>query len=304
MMRSGHLIYQGLADPIQPGEVETITIDKWFQPRENPILRKSLQVAILAGSLFFVDSVSNSSVAQGVPTWHPAQNQPARLVEKLPRQFTPETRVEVVVAAEVITMDKWFQPIQQPRPARGETRQTGGETRFELPRTILVTDWFQPIRSPHFSKRRDYFTGEFKFELPRTVLVTDWFSQLQLPFRSKFILQQGGETRTDIFQAPEIVTLDKWFQPVQQPLNKKRLFLNGSVVGTLTIEVAPVVTEGEIIRGNSKFLVTLEGDSLIAGTVIGNSKFLVTLTDESLITSILSGKSTIRDLLNENSKIL
>src|SRR5258708_1398547 len=155
-MRNGHLIYQSIADAITPVDVETITIDKWYQFQENPILRKSLTGAILAGSFFFFNTVSLEANAK-VPDWHPQTNQPHRLVSKLPRQNT-------------------------------------GEFRFEVPRTILLTDWFQETKQPYFTKRREVNTGESRFELPRSLFITDWSAEIpdQNTVR-KLIRQTGGE---------------------------------------------------------------------------------------------------------------
>src|SRR5688572_23848843 len=100
MSRRNFTIYQDFAEAITPiispaapeGE---ITVDKWFQRRDNPVLRKALSAAVLAGSFFFFNTVPSLEAVAKVPDWHPQTNQPQRLVSKLSRQYTGEYRFEV-----------------------------------------------------------------------------------------------------------------------------------------------------------------------------------------------------------------
>lgn len=226
--------------------IETITVDKWFNVQENPILRKVLSAAILAGSLFFVDSESLKA-GPNFPSWNPPTNQ--RLVPTLPRQHTGEFRFEV---PRTVLLSDWFQPASEP-VRRKPTQLLGGESRFEVPRTVLLSDWYQqasePLKQktrqvlggdtrtdivaaseiitvdkwyqlpsqPYFTKRRDPNTGEFRFELPRTILLSDWFQPQSQPYFSKFRDSKSGDVRVEI----ENITIDKWFRETSQPFFTK-----------------------------------------------------------------------------------
>lgn len=222
-MRGQYIIYQPLAEPIVQtytpvlANPETITVDKWFKEQPNPVLRKSLQTAILAGSLFFVDTVSNSKIAAQVPEWVQPQSRPTYRVPQ--RNFGGQSVADTTtpVAAETITLDKWFQPISQPYFSK--TRQNfGGETRFEVPRTILITDWWQPIGKQLKQPIRKTDFGEFRFEVPRTILISDWFQPIQQPVRRIPQRNFGGEFR---FEVPRTILLTDWWQPIGQPYFSK-----------------------------------------------------------------------------------
>jgi hypothetical protein len=216
MSRQSYLIYQDIADPLRPIPVsETITVDKWFKDHPNPVLRKlSLSAAILAGSLFFSNTLAANIPNDQLPTWHPAPNQPYNPKHKS-RLNDGETRTELELVAppETITIDKWFTPIEQPRIVK--TRQLlGGESRFEQPREILVSDWFREVNQPYFTKRRFYHTGETRFEIPRDILITDWLpsypNQLKQPRRDSNFGEYKFERQREIY-------IDDWQQPTNQP---------------------------------------------------------------------------------------
>lgn len=185
-------------------------IDSWFCQSDSSPFKRIFPIAAIAASLFFIPVISQS---------------------------------------ENITLDKWYQPVSQ--PLKQFTRQNlGGESRFEVPRTIIITDWFQaisepvkrkpiqllggdvrtdieaitmdkwvqPVAQPYFSKRRDVPYGEYRFEVPRTILITDWFQPASEPIRRKLTQLLGGDTRTEI----ETITFDKWQQPLNQPYFSKR----------------------------------------------------------------------------------
>jgi len=92
-----YVIYQDFTEAITPISTpsvpEEITIDKWLQPRDNPVLRKTLKTAILAGSFFFFNTVSLEAGAK-VPDWHPQQNQPYIKIKM--RQTAGVMRVELI----------------------------------------------------------------------------------------------------------------------------------------------------------------------------------------------------------------
>lgn len=263
-MTRGHLLYQDFTEPIYPIEPssEEVLVDKWFQPRDNPVLRKTLSAAILAGSFFFFNPESLEAAGK-VPDWHPQTNQPQRLVTALPRQHTGEFRFEV---PRTILLSDWFQETRQPYFTKRREVNTGeyrfeqprevllsdwwqqnsipyfskrrdyhtGESRFEVPRTVLLSDWFQPAQEPYFEKRRDYHTGESRFEVPRDILLSDWFTQYFLPTRAKERQLPGGARPEFVEAAPEEVTLDKWFRPASEPYFPKLRF---SETGEFRFEV-------------------------------------------------------------------
>jgi hypothetical protein len=247
-MRSGHLIYQNIAEPIKvSAAAETVTVDKWHRQHPNPVLRKSLSSAIVAGSFFFLNTLNANDANARVPEWHPQQNQPRSLVSVLPRLHTGEfrfevprtillsdwfnqtsqprivkfpqllggeTRTEVVVVSETVTIDKWFRPLSEPY-FKVKRQLLGGQSLTDVPRTILLTDWFQPIRQPYFPKKRQNLGGEFKFEQPRTILITDWFTPASQPYFSKRRQLLGGAVQS---QQP-IVPFD-WIVQHQELVRK------------------------------------------------------------------------------------
>lgn len=83
---------------------EIVTLDKWYQIPNQPFFRKR-------------DSNTGEyrfEVPRDILTsdWFQATNEPVK--QKVRQLFSGESRVEVVVPAEVITIDKWHQPVNQP----------------------------------------------------------------------------------------------------------------------------------------------------------------------------------------------
>lgn len=219
-MRNGHVIYQEIADPILPAAAsETITLDKWHQTQPNPVLRRSLQVAILAGSFFFFNTEALAT-GRKVPEWHPQQNQPGRLVNRLPRI------------------------------------QNNGEYRFEVPRTILVSDWFQPTGQPYFRRIARNIGAVIRTDIvapQETITIDKWFQPSSQPFFRRLARIPGGQFRTDfslpapsisgwgqaivqplfrhrqtarleiVIPVGEFVTIDKWFVPISQPRIRRQI---------------------------------------------------------------------------------
>jgi len=250
-VRNGHLIYQGIAEPLHKDSVsETITIDKWYKDHPNPVLRKALSIAILAGA-FFMHPTINFAEDIKVDKWFQPTQQP--VLRKVTRQTAGETRFELprtillsdwfkqacepvrnkprqllggearteVVSTEVITVDKWWRQISEPYFSKIR-QQRYGESRFELPRTIFIDDWNQNIVQPYFSKLRQQRYGESRFEVPRDIFVSDWFLPTEQPRITKVRNVNTGETRTELaIISAEIITLDKWWQITQQPILRK-----------------------------------------------------------------------------------
>jgi hypothetical protein len=97
----------------------------------------------------------------------------------------------------------------------------GGESRFEVPRTILLSDWFAEIQQPYFSKFRLIPFSEYRFEVPRTILLTDWYQPVTQSHQKRRVQNDGGETRTEVVST-EIVTLDKWYNQTSQPFFNRK----------------------------------------------------------------------------------
>jgi hypothetical protein len=226
-MRGGHLIYQSIAEPIKiSAAAETVTVDKWYRQHPNPVLRNSLSSAIVAGSFFFLNTINANDANARVPEWHPQINQPERLVSKLPRQHTGESRFEV---PRDILLSDWFNQTSQPRIVKFP-QLLGGETRTEVvapaQEDITVDKWFQPVSQPFFSKKRQYFGITAFTDVPRTILLSDWFAEIKQPRIIRRPQLLGGEARTEI-----VVELNKWFAPTQQPLIlRRRVTLSGATI--------------------------------------------------------------------------
>lgn len=102
MSQRQYTIYQEIADPIQVFVApEELTVDKWHLPRPNPVLRKSLSGAILAGAFFFFNPVSIVANDK-VPDWHPQTNQPQRLYTKPLRPMGGSVKPELPCMVDIV----------------------------------------------------------------------------------------------------------------------------------------------------------------------------------------------------------
>lgn len=173
-------------------------------------VQRYFPVAAIAASLFFVPVISQAETIT-VDKWVQPQSQPQNKISY--RQTGGEYRFEV---PRTILVSDWFQPVSEP-VRRRPTQLLGGESRFELPRTILLSDWFAEVQQPYFSKFRLIPFGEYRFEVPRTILLSDWYQPISQPIQRIRQVNYGGDVRTEVVAAGEIVTLDKWYQPISQP---------------------------------------------------------------------------------------
>lgn len=183
----------------------------WIVPAEPLPRTKSLPTALLTDSSFFVQVLSQEVIT--VDKWVQPISQP--YLKTAYRQTGGEARFEV---PRTILVTDWFQLASEP-VRRKPTQLLGGEFRFELPRAILVTDWFQEASQPYFSKRRDTNFGEYRFEVPRAILLSDWFQPTSVPYFSKLRNSNFGEYR---FELPRTILVTDWFQPLSAPYFTKR----------------------------------------------------------------------------------
>lgn len=129
--------------------VETITIDKWYQPAVQIFASKYRYAHASEFRLEVPRTILISDWFQ--PVFQPA-------VKK--RQFIIS---DVFILAESVTVDKWFQSISQPI-LRKYLPIHVGESRVDILRTILITDWWQP--NPEYIVVKKYalvFFGEYGF---------------------------------------------------------------------------------------------------------------------------------------------
>jgi hypothetical protein len=177
-------------------------------------VRSNILTSILSPSSFFVPVISQAETIT-VDKWYQPASQPFNKI--LYRQTGGEYRFEV---PRTILLSDWFNQTSQPYFSKFRLIPFG-EYRFETPREILITDWFQPVSQPYIIRRTNTNFGEYRFEVPREILLSDWFNDTSQPVRN--ILRQllGGESRVEIIIPAEIVTLDKWYQETQQPYFKR-----------------------------------------------------------------------------------
>lgn len=117
----------------------------------------------------------------------------------------------------VINFDQWHQ--QGVTPIRRVAVVASVAAAFffvAAPAEVITVDkWVQPVSQPYQGKSNRFEGGVVG---PLSTEGLDWFIQTAGPTRSKTQVTQPLETRVEVVVTnPEVVTLDKWFQPISQP---------------------------------------------------------------------------------------
>lgn len=197
--------YDSLVEPISQ-DGETITLDKWYQPTSNPIIKAVISVALIS-SLTLVEVVQPVAASTD---WIQPTSQPLNIVQTR----TPGETVLVEFDVPVPKID--WQPTSQPVFTIPPNIQ--GDTvliEFDIP--VPKFDWYQVTSQPLF-KTPDNVWGENTFvelgiQIPALI---EWYAPIVQPvFKTPEILR--GESVLVDFSIPVAVPNADWMQPTSQP---------------------------------------------------------------------------------------
>lgn len=197
-----------------PPPVETVNLDKWFQPIRQPVRPKTPKNR---GSFSFVEDLPDVTY---IPVFSQSANHivvPVRFqYQSLFRVFDPLSGVETV------NLDKWFQPIQTP-PAKAKRGVASvpavtSPVYFVAPQIIFEVS--QPRRTSRPMKHLE--TGTFRpvaFTVPDVLFTVSQLlpRQKKLQYLYQFYFAFDGSTS-------ENVTLDKWFIATIIPTRRRRSY--------------------------------------------------------------------------------
>lgn len=174
--------YKSLFEPLRSiAVVESLTVDKWFQPivQKPPRAKKRPDGSIVEG---FIPPASQVRL----DSWFQSTQVPVRKGRRVLDTHRGFIFIPVSTEGE-ITLDKWFSPTVQPHnpPKRG--------------RQFHISDPIPDITT--------FFAGVFSQ------------GAVMIPVNKLFQYQSRFEPLRTIVVIEE-ATLDKWFQPTQQRLNR------------------------------------------------------------------------------------
>lgn len=244
-MRLPLFIYQALAEPVREpdaGVVETITLDKWWQPTQTP--PKGHQPR-LPGHWSGVTENTLLAKPPGIGWW----SQPEEPIWTVPPReegmFSVPT--EPSLFAGVPDMDSWFRPLDVPTLPRKRPLPTTGDWQSD-PSLREVPDfdsWFRELERPTLPPARIHPSagGAYQWEnaLFTDVDLADWWMPTQIP-QMRVSPRLPGLFVSGI--EPSLITVpdfDSWFrETVAVPI---RLRLHPSTPGFQVLandEVIPV----------------------------------------------------------------
>lgn len=166
------------APPVVPTPVPVPTVAQWGQPPSQPVLRRSLPAAELAGA-FQSPYIAPVPETVTVDKWFAPFGLPRfprglATSEQLPLSF-----VKAAPFAETVTSDRWARPFSEPVRLRGlPTHEQAYLSYVRVPpvaETVTLDKWFEPFSLPRF-RRRGLETSEypaFAAAAPGEVLVYD-----------------------------------------------------------------------------------------------------------------------------------
>jgi hypothetical protein len=269
---------------------ETITADKWHKPLTEPS-RRAVTTALVAaglvapltlgsGPLQFAAWYKNLSApvqtaartavnASGLfgPVYTPVEEPAAEVSFAASETVVPYQRdllyqsqfgpVPFDAPAEVVTLDKWHQPLSQPvrkvsvapqggivfvgsdvardtnwrralsEPVRSNVRQVGqvyGPVYVEPPgETITIDKWHQSLSIPVRQQGRQQ-PDALTYVYPVPISGTDdiRFSGFEtiVPYERALLYQSLFQPVAFDAPAPEVVTVDKWLKPLSEPTRR------------------------------------------------------------------------------------
>jgi hypothetical protein len=170
---------------------ETITVDKWYPPLVDPVRIKPRLATAAQQAAWFVQAAPFAE-ATTVDRWFSPFALPVRTKARAAEYRQPDYYPFPIFVAEEVTVDKWYQRLQQPHPAK------------------------RPLRAG---------AQQFLVFYSEPVISISWFKGLEEPVRTKprlreALQQHSAFVKTDPF--PEAVSIDRWQQPFSEPVRVKR----------------------------------------------------------------------------------
>jgi hypothetical protein len=250
------VIYQSQAYAPYPVEVvaETVTVDKWFRPLNDPTRRivsrqddyayaptliedaaiqakwfqpfgtpraakRVPEFPAYAYSPYFVPPESGVGVEFN---WWP--NLSERLRQKRPPLWIGETYTPYIQAQELITLDKWYVEFETPVRVRRVTSEEGSF--FFVGDLTDRFQWRQPFSVPKLWRPRP--EGIFTIDpLPRVSSPDRWWRPLDEPTRRRVFRQPAGQIEGNPF--PRTVDIG-WHRPLLEPTRRIVQRLQGQFV--------------------------------------------------------------------------
>jgi hypothetical protein len=209
---------------------ERITADKWHKPLSHPthrIATTALVVAGLVAPVYTPVDAPAAEVSVSASEWI-VPYQRDLLYQS---QFGP---VPFDAPAEVVTLDKWHQPLSQPVRKVSTAPQSG--LVFVGSDTARDTNWRRPISEPVRSNVRQ--VGPSTFLVGSEAPVSRWHQPLSEPVRQKAVPSSQVYGPVYVEVVGETVTLDKWHQPLSTPVRQKERTQPDSVTYVYPVPVS------------------------------------------------------------------
>lgn len=192
---------------------ETILLDKWWQLTAQPTYLPK-RSAELGQSVIDSKALTQKefvSIDRFGPTY----------LERITRvwpvaTFASGSVLVMVPPAEVVTLDKWFEPASIPTRLLARTTDLT-QTIIPPPEIIRLDKWWAPPSQPTYLAKRCADLQQLVIDpKPETIRLDKWAPDYQAwvnrPFNSA-VQAASGQTLV----LTEIVRLEKWWQPTSQP---------------------------------------------------------------------------------------
>lgn len=243
-------LYQSIAEPVTVARTD-VTADSWFSPLSQPQTARKLPASEQQFVAYVKSDESKYSwfTPFSVPTSRvrPTPRHEASLVVKQPEPLTPwlqplasplnikkyrqdtNTGFIYAPATEIITTDKWFEPLSEPIRRKAKPPDSASDlisvaaatpgdddvqfVQYNWTQLFKKTTLYQSITDPTYT-----ISGE-------VITVDKWFRPLSEPNRLKPFTGQQQAAFAPVSTPSEVITLDKWFEPLATPtLAKSRQY--------------------------------------------------------------------------------
>lgn len=135
-------------------------------------------------------------------------------------QFAIGEQTLATSQAEIITVDKWFQPLSEPPRFRRGLRASLQQFAAPSPQPFVPFFWFEALSEPAVKNRRGLKASQQQFLAfdPQPFVSFGWFGQLTEPSRKKrglpAALQQSFATDPTVIPISRMMP---WFVPLSEP---------------------------------------------------------------------------------------
>lgn len=196
--------------------VETVTVDKWFQPASVPVVERP---DINRGSFDIDSKVLTLAEDVKIDKWF--QDAPMPVVGKRGVIGDSLSFVPVVAAVETVTVDKWFVELSRPVIRRPKLPDAPASSFVAIVSTTL-DKWYRELSTP-VVKRQDVNRGRLDID-------------------------------PQLLTQPEDVKVDKWFQPLSEPVRAIERPVNTPSDFLVEFSVPATVIDaiGDLYRSSAK----------------------------------------------------